>query len=241
MTSDQPTQVAAPEAIDLPSSLTRADWLRMASGFSKLLWSIPLGLLLFTGAISLRWPPLIQLPSYIVAAALYFWGLLILRKVTPFSPAWSHSLRMALLLGFLLFYFSPFIYWWERRPLIDHLSVNVFALVFTVTWILWTINTLVEVISNQLNDKVFMIEARLCRWSVGLFMIIPLLVFLILSTLRASQHGVPLAQFLHNLLYARHAYLLFAGFVMPMTLTLTMIWRTKKRSIAQVIAEENRS
>lgn len=241
MTSDESSPQAAPPAPRSQSSLSRADWLRLASGFSKLLWSIPLGLFLFTGAIRVHWAPLIQVPSYLMAAALYCWGILTLRKTPSLTSKWRQTLHLSLVLGVLLFYFAPFIYWWERRPMIDHLAINVFAFLFAVTWILWLINALAEAIATRLEDKVFFIETRLCRWSVGLFMILPVLTFWVMSTWRASRYGIPLSQFIQDLLFVRQAYWLFAAFILPLTLTLTMVWKTRKRILTQVIAEGNQS
>ncbi len=217
------------------------DWIHLASGFSRLLWSVPAGLFLFTGAIEFRWPHFIQLPSYILAAGLYFWGIVILLKVKAPSPAWKRSLRTAAVLGLLLFYFAPFIYWWERQPDIDHLAVNVFAMAFTLTWILWTLNDLAERVSLQLQDIVLLIEARLCRWSVLLFMTAPLLAFFVYAVFGATRFGIPLGHFLADARYLPYAHLVLALFILPLTLTLAITWKTKQRALAQVITGGSQS
>jgi hypothetical protein len=213
-----------------PPVLAPDDLLGVARGFSRILWSIPLGLFLFTRAMDFAISLYFRLPSYIIAVCLCFWGLTALRRITPFSRAWARYLRMSFLLVFLLLYFAPFIYWWTRHPAGDHFVINLFGMVLAATWLLWAINRMAQEVALALRDRVFFIESRLCGWSVLAFMFAPLLVYAVYVSVRAAREDMPLFHIIEGLRFIAYAQWILALMLLPLTLTIAIAWKTKERA-----------
>ncbi len=214
------------------------DWVALGSGFSRLLWSIPIGLLLFSGMLEFRFFNLFRLPSYVIAVMLYCWGLMVLLKASPPTSRWRRLIRVSFVLAVLLLYFAPFLYWWQWRPAADHFAVNIFAMLFTITFLLWTLNQLVEEIAYYLCDGVFLAEARLCRWSVALFMFAPLMAYFVHGLWNAARYSLPLGQYIDAVRFLPFAHWILAMFILPLTLTLTMVWKAKSRAWRALEATE---
>ncbi len=212
------------------NELQPQDWIALGSGFTRLWWSIPIGLLLFSGALEFRIFDLLRLPSYVIAVGLYCWGLVILLRASPPTARWRRLIRVSFVLALLLLYFAPFLYWWQWRPASDHFAVNIFAMLFTISFLLWTLNQLVEEIAYFLHDGVFLAEARLCRWSVALFMFAPLMAYFIHGVWNATRYGLPLGQYIDAVRFLPFAHWILAMFILPLTLTLTMVWKVKSRA-----------
>lgn len=207
------------------------EWVTIASGFSRILWSIPAGLFFFTGVLEVAWARYFHLPSYVLAAGLYYWGLAALHRLPAITPVFNRLVRSGILFAFLLVYFAPFVYWWRLQPTGDHFVVNVFALFMAITCILWNVNRLAEEVAKCLEDRVFQIEARLCGWSVIALMGAPMAVYFAYGTIRARLLDVPLYVFIENLRFMPLAHWIFAGFLLPLTLTLAISWKTQRRAL----------
>jgi hypothetical protein len=218
-----------------PAPLRPTDWVHLASGFSQLMWSISIGLLLFVRVLHFTPANIIQLPSYVFAAGLHFFGILTLFRAPALTAAWRRQLWLGLCLSLLLFYLAPFVYWWMRKPDIDHLTVNVFALLFAVIWVLRGINRLAEEFAKAIDDREFIIEAMLCRWSVMSFMAIPLSVYFIYSIYHTGTGTATLSYFIEGAPYLPYAHWIFALFILPLTLTLTIAWKAKHRAMRELI------
>ncbi len=228
----EPDKEITQQSDELPSSvLSRKDLLGLARGFSRILWSIPLGFFLFTGAMDFALSIYFRLPSYIIAVILCMWGLAGLRRIHSLGRTWVRYLNMALLLTVILIYFAPFIYWWIRHPEGNHFVVNLMAMILAVTWLLWIVNRLAEEVATALHDRYYLIECRLCGWSVVAFMAMPLVVYFGHSMLQAVRHEIPLYYVLENIRRIRHAPWLFALLLLPLTLTVAIAWKTKERAL----------
>ena len=211
-------------------ALSPTDLLGLAQGFSRILWSIPLGLFLFTGAMDFAVSLYFRLPSYIVAVLLFLWGLLRLRRVHSMSRQWTHYLHVAFLLVILLIYFSPFVYWWTHFPEGDHFVINLFGMLLAATWLLWSINRLAGEVASALQDRFFLIECRLSGWAVQALMSAPVFLYFVYATLYAGRADIPLHRTLEDLRYLPYIQWYFALVLLPLTLTIAIAWKTKERA-----------
>ncbi len=218
-----------------------SDLLALMRGFSRVLWSIPIGLLLFTGMLDLAINRFIRLPTYVISTLLFFWGLMALYRVRPLSPAWSRYLRLAFVLTLLLIYFSPFIYWWMRLPFQDHFAINLLALMLAITWLLWIVNRLAEEVAGAMRDRVFLIEARLCRWSVLAIILVPLSGYVVYALAMNIVHGMAITHILQNMRYLPHVHWMLALILLPMTLTISIAWKAKECALSILKAQADQS
>lgn len=222
-------------------TLLPKDLLRLANGFSRLLWSIPFGLFLFTGTMDFAFGQFFRLPTYIFAVLLFYWGLTALHRVTPLSPAWKRYIRLALVLSFLMLYFAPFIFWWKRQPEQNHFAMNLFALLLAVTWMMWLVNKLAEEVAIALEDRVFLIETRLCGWAVLGFLLVPLSGFILYAMTISVRQGIPLFHIIEEIRFVSHLHWLLAFVLLPLTLTVSIAWKTKERAMEILKARADQS
>lgn len=222
------------DAVTAMPALAPKDLLAVARGFSRITWSIPLGLFLFTRAMDFAVSLYFRLPSYIIAVGLCYWGLIALRQVNPISHAWQRHLRIAFLLVFLLLYFSPFVYWWTLHPHGNHFVVNLFGMLLSATWLMWTINNLAGEVALALEDRMFLIESKLCGWAVLVLMAAPLLLYFAYASFHASREEIALYLVIQDLRFLPYAQWIFALLILPITLTLAIAWKTKEQAFASL-------
>lgn len=224
-----------------PEPLSSDTLIRLQKGFSRILWSIPLGLLLFVGVIRVHWPPFVRLPPYIVAVALLGWGLAALFSASLPRCAWRQGLRTGSGLVFLLFYFAPFLHWWAANPHSDHLTVNMLALVMTSAAVLYVVNMLVSEAAVALGLPMMQIEARLCAFGTLAFYALPMLGWIGYAGYHAWRHNWPLAAVLEGLYHLPLFRILLVLAMIPLALTLTMCGKAclvAEKQLAQATTSE---
>jgi len=215
------------------------DLVHIHRGFSRLVWSIPIGILLFTEALRIDWVSTLRLPSYVLAAVLCCGGLLPLARVTPPGPDWTRHTRNGAFCGVLLFYFAPFVYWWTYYPQSDHLTLNVFALLFTAAGLMLTINRIAEALAIALGDRVFLGEARLCVWLVLFFIVAPLGAYFLYALVASWRYEEPLHAFIAYTRTLPSAHWLWTLHLLPVTLTIAVAWKAKERATRMLLARAN--
>lgn len=216
---------------DAAPMMTTRDWLRVARGFSCVLWSIPLGLFLSTGAVDLAASRYFRLPTYIFAVILFLWGLILLHRVPRISRRWNRYLRQGFMLVLLLIYFAPFIHWWSLHPQTNHFMINVFGMALATAWLLWMINRLSGEVAAALQNRILLIESRLCGWAVGTFMITPMLLYFTYALIEAARRNVSLYWIILDLRHFPLATFILALLLLPLTLTIAIAWKTKEQAL----------
>lgn len=212
-----------------PSSLVIRNWIYLSYGFSRILWSIPIGLLLFTGFISFRTPPAIRLPSYVVAVLLFYWGVADLNRVSLPAPHWKRHVRSCAILSFLLLYFSPFVYWAQNEPQSDHFMLNLLAFLATVAVTLWFINRLVHDLGQTLNDRALITQSLWSGRSVIALMLLPLVLLTAHLTWTAVQHDTHLYWVFMDARTLPLTRQLIALSLLPLGLTIGTTWQAGTR------------
>ena len=228
-----------PDTDDAPSadpSLSILDLFGVVSGFTRLLWSIPIGLLLVTGTLHLTIHRLARLPTYLIAGLLFLSGLTVLRGIKPPTPRWPCLLRTAYVLVFLLFYFAPFAYWVHRFPDVDWFLINLFALIGVMIAILWSVNQLAAELATALPDPALRLESRIAGWCVLGLMALPALLLFMITAVVAVRYDWGLHGTLINF---RHTPLAKPGlllFILPIALTISMAWRCRAAALRHIEA-----
>ena len=207
--------------------------LQIARGFSCFFWGIPLSLFLAVGLMNVRLLARIKAPAYVLGILVIYWGLILLKRTKPLEPRWTRHVNQALVVVFLLVYLSPFTEWWKQMPQVLFFMVNAIVFMICTIGLLVLLTQLASDVAKALYDQTFFIEARLCGWSVLLFIVLPILGLLIYSLLAAFRHETGVAYELlhvHRLVY--HWWLSFS--LLPFTLTAAIAWKTKERCIEAV-------
>jgi hypothetical protein len=204
--------------------------IRAARGFSCIFWGIPLGLLLFSGALDLRVFPRLRMPAYVFGIFLVYCGLMFLQRTGPLSAHWLRRVREAMFVLLVEVYLAPFVFWWRQMPHVPYYIANVLALILCTTLGLFLVNLLAGELGRALHDRTFLVESRLSAAISVLFMMVPVLGS-VFDSIRATLQlesmldldlaGSPFA-------FPRWAY---AFSLLPFTLTMAIAWKAKERCL----------
>jgi hypothetical protein len=226
-TAPEPVYWLPPEDTD-PTGSPPIRLLDAARGFASLFWGLLACLLLFPGELDLRLGPQLRLPMYPAGMIAVYCGLSLLNRAGPLRPRWPATVRQAQFALVLLFYFIPFVAWWEEMPRKPLFLLNMTGMAVTVAWLLAAILRLCELSGELFGDRLFRAEARLCRWLVLLLAAPVAAGFLAGAWLAGSYPGV----FWMAAVTIRVLFWMVVLSLLPFTLTLTMTWRAKELCFA---------
>ena len=207
---------------EIKKKLTDSQVLRLAAGFSRVTWGIPVMLLLFAQHLRI---PVLPIPSYVVGVILVFWGLALLLGARPINPRMDRKIEAAVLLSLLQLYFVPFLYWWHGQPTSVYFSVNVMVMALATALMLILLNQLAAEFAELCHDEFFKVEAMLCAWmAMGLLITLSTALLVFLGFHFAQTDFGALPRF-------RLQPWMMAVLVMPFTLTLASMWKCRKKCI----------
>lgn len=214
-----------------------AVWLDLAKGFNRLTLGIPLTLLLFVGILNINLPGNLSLPPYVFGVALILWGCVRLGRVRGLTPRWERRLRQATVACCLHLYFAPFVLWWTRMPYQTLLTLNMLALMACMAWMLLLANQLSFEVATHLEDTNFQAESRLWGWAVVILMLIPMQLFFAYAVRMSLRYETNLYLEMTQLLEQHIPSWTQAAFLLPFSLTVVTLWKTRERCLAQLLKQ----
>ncbi len=201
--------------------------LRIAKGFSRVFWGIPITILLFIEIPDTQFIHQIRLPTYVLGVILMYSGFSLFKRVKSASARWRSLLRFGVSMLFLQVYFAPFVYWWRNNSFSDYHLYNILMLIGCMMILLIVINRMTGELGDQVKDRVFRIESNLCVIAVILLMVLPFAAIAGYSILGTFRFGTSL----HMELVHTHRGLanwIHALFLMPITFTMIVSWKAKE-------------
>jgi hypothetical protein len=206
---------------------------RLIRGLSALFWSLPLVLLLDAKmAIDDSWRTLGFGPIVAVNAVLVF-GLRQLRYFQSHERVWIAAVDRAELVGWLLLALSPFPVWRNRLPEEPFFAHSLVLLVFTGLGFLLALNHVLLGLSLMIPDKTLRLETRFFSgFNRALLAIQSILlgIYLCLSRLPGVQH--PVLGAILEVLELLKPWLVLLLALVPVALTMTLIWKAKEVILA---------
>jgi hypothetical protein len=207
---------------------------RLVRGLSALQWGLPLTLLICVQSAATDWlRPLGVFPPLLATSLLYL-GLLELRHFQRQERVWIQSVERTMLFALINVGLSPFVYFWNRLPHEGFFIQMVGLLVVTCTLFLFGLNRLLQRLVAMLPDETLREDTRLFT-SLNLNVITALLVLLVVYFVLSQFHTLPdyVAQWL-GLLYRTRGWLLIFLILLPVAMTMTLIWKIKDVVLASV-------
>ncbi len=196
-------------------------------GLLILFWAVP-GVLLADIAMALdfAWRQFGFAPTVVAAGSLVF-GLLELRRFHPRERVWRHALDRALVLALILLALSPLPVWWSRAPAERFFAQGMVVLVFAGLAFLVALNDVLRRLSAMLPDETLRLETRFfTRLNTSLLLGMAASVGLWL-TFRLYPPASPILSTLRLFLEATRPWLLIMALLLPVALTMTLLWKTK--------------
>ncbi len=212
---------------------------RLVRGLSALFWGLPMALVISVYVATNEWAQFPHLFAPVIIAGLLFYGLHLLGDFQKAERAWREALDRTKLLALVNLGLSPFVYWYNRVPHIPFFSAAVFLLMLSGLLFLFNLNHVLQRLSAMLPDETLRAETRVFgNLNISLLTAI-LLVFGLLYLLRqidSLPQGV--VNFLKAMEMMRYWLLVFL-ILLPMAMTMTLIWKIKEVIFASVFSHEH--
>lgn len=201
---------------------------RLVRGLSAIFWSLPMVLLIDAKiATDPTWHSFGVLPSA-VSSWLLVYGLRQMRFYQSQERIWIVSIERAEIFAWLVLGLSPFPLWWNRSPDLEFFSRTVVVLVFSGLALLLALNHALFRLSLMIPDETVRMETRLfSQINRGLLIALALVLACYLVLLREHRQLPDQLHFVLNLIEAVKPWLILVLALVPMALTMTLIWKAK--------------
>ena len=207
---------------------------RLVRGLNLLFWGLPFTLVVcvqtahtgLLGGFGL-FPP-------VIANGVLLHALMLARSFQGQERVWIHALERARLLAVVNLGLSPFLHWWKLLPAVPHYQIAVAVMACTGLLFLFCLNLALQRLAAMLPDQTIRLEARLfTNLNLGLLAATGLLALLGLGLWQLEPGPEWAAPYVRLVLHLGLAALL-VFVLLPLALTMTLIWKIKETILASV-------
>lgn len=223
-----------PAAVPTPTHNPLSALPHVVRGLSALFWALPIDLLSTARtALSETWSPAGPLPC-ILAALLIVYGLHHLAQLHPQERIWQAALERASILGWLNVALSPTAYWFSRRPDEPFFRSGLTLQTVAGLALLLALNHVLRRLVALIPDETLRIETRLfTRFNVGILALIAA-AMASLTFLQTSSTTASIAPRVTALALNIEPWQLILPALLPISLTMTMLWKAKEAVFAGI-------
>ena len=227
----------------MPDLAPKAELMRslgsLVRGLSALFWGLPFSLVVCVWVATNEWVRPVYMLGPMVTTGLLFYGLHLISSFQKRERVWREALDRAKILALVNAGLSPFIYWFNRLPSISFYGMAVFLLTLTGILFLFNLNHVLQRLAAMLPDETLRSETRVfSNLNISLLSAI-LLVFTLFYVLRqVEQLPAAILTFLRILELIRYWLLVFL-ILLPVAMTMTLIWKIKEVVFASVFSHEH--
>jgi hypothetical protein len=212
---------------------------RLVRGLSALFWGLPLGLVVSVYVATNEWGRTMHMFAPVVMLGLLFYGLNLLSDFQKQERIWREALDRAKLLALVNVGLSPFIYWYSRVP--DELFFNAAILILMTTGLLFlfNLNHVLQRLAAMLPDETLRTETRVFG-NLNLSLLTAILLLFALFFILRQFDNLPesLDRILHIMSLLGRWLLIFL-ILLPMAMTMTLIWKIKEVIFASVFSYQD--
>lgn len=222
---------------------------RMVRGLSAIFWGLPMALVVCFGTAFYGWFGNYGYIPAPIATGLLLFGLWQIGAFQPQERPWRSALDRTRLLSLVNFGFSPFVFWWHQagemgaaslQPGTRYLTNAVFVLALSGLVFLFNLNLVIARLGAMLPDETLRQETRQLTAINRFLLIIPIFLFTI--------YVILLQKFLHDrvlpaslgmvlgLLDTRWPLLLVPFILLPLAVTMALVWKIKEVILDSVFA-----
>jgi hypothetical protein len=222
------TETQNPEA----ETRNKAELLRslgqLARGLSALFWGLPASLVICVETARTDWLKSFGFVPALAATGLLIFGLWQMGDFQKQERPWRNALDRAKLLGLVNFGLCPFLYWHNRMPHETFFSAAIFVLVLSAVLFLFNLNVVLKQLGAMLPDETLRHETGLFtalnRWLLALLFLLSNAYAVLLHVSQMPLEFGILVVWLNHL----GLWLLTFLALLPLAMTLALIWKTKE-------------
>ena len=212
---------------------------RLVRGLSALFWGLPIGLVVSVYVATNEWARATHMVAPVIILALLYYGLHQRSDFQKQERIWREALDRAKLLALVNVGLSPFIYWYNRLPSEKFFGVAVLLLMVTGLLFLFNLNHVLQRLAAMLPDETLRTETRVFgNLNLSLLTAILLLFALFFILRRFDNLPDSLDRILNVMDILRHWLLVFL-ILLPMAMTMTLIWKIKEVIFASVFSYQD--
>ena len=212
---------------------------RLVRGLSALFWGLPIGLVVSVYVATNEWARATHMVAPVIILSLLFYGLHQLSDFQKQERIWREALDRAKLLALVNVGLSPFIYWYNRLPDEMFFGVAILLLMVTGLLFLFNLNHVLQRLAAMLPDETLRTETRVFgNLNLSLLTAILLLFALFFILRRFDNLPDSLDRILSAMNILRHWLLVFL-ILLPMAMTMTLIWKIKEVIFASVFSYQD--
>ena len=212
---------------------------RLVRGLSALFWGLPLGLVVSVYVATNDWARPAHMFAPVLLLGMLFYGLSLLSDFQKQERIWREALDRAKLLALVNVGLAPFIYWYSRVPGETFFGFAVLLLMVTGLLFLFNLNHVLQRLAAMLPDETLRTETRVFgNLNLSLLTAILLLfgLFFILQQFDDLPESV---RRILRVMEILRLWLLVFLILLPMAMTMTLIWKIKEVIFASVFSYQD--
>lgn len=207
---------------------------RLVRGLSALFWGLPLTLLICVKTATSDWLRPFGILPPLVTTGMLCYGLWQLGHFQKQERIWRDALERAKMLSIVNVGLSPFVFWWNQAPNIPLYSISVGLLMISSLLFLFYLNQVLHRLSAMLPDETLRIETRFFT-SLNSWLLVALValtaIYVVLQQIQNLP--APIVDLLNVFEMVRQWTLIFLV-LLPLAMTMTMIWKIKEIVLSSV-------
>jgi hypothetical protein len=214
---------------------------RLVRGLALLFWGLPLTLVVSVQTARTHLlAPLGMLPP-ILANAILLYGLFQIGQFQRQEAVWRHALDRLKLLALVNLGLAPFLYWWKILPHVAHYRLAVAVLALSGLLFVVNLNLALQRLAAMLPDETLRLETRMFT-TMNLYLLLATLLVVTFWTLLGNWQPLP-PWLVPSLRFLERTGLVFLLLLLllPIALTMTLLWKIKEVVLASVFAPGTRS
>lgn len=221
-----------------PNTQLLASLGRLVRGLSALFWGLPLTLVLCVQTARWEWLRPLGIVPCAVATGLLLYGLWLLGSFQRQERVWSAALDRARVFALANLGFSPFLYWWNKIPSNDFFGSVVELMALSGLMFLLMLNGVLRRLTAMLPDETLRLETRLfTNLNRGLLWV-TLAIASSYFILARIEYLPLLVIDLLTLLQRAGLWVLLVLILLPVAMTMALIWKIKEVILASVFGSE---
>ena len=212
---------------------------RLVRGLSALFWGLPLGLVVSVYVATNEWGRTTHMVAPVMMLGLLFYGLNLLSDFQKQERIWREALDRAKLLALVNVGLSPFIYWYSRLPEEIFFKAAILMLMTTGLLFLFNLNHVLQRLAAMLPDETLRTETRVFgNLNLSLLTAI-LMLFALFFILRQFDELPDSLDRILDVMAMLRLWLLVFLILLPMAMTMTLIWKIKEVIFASVFSYQD--
>jgi hypothetical protein len=201
---------------------------RMVRGLSALFWGLPIALIVCIGTASAGWFEVYGVIPPLVTTGLLAFGLWQLDTFQKQERPWRSALDRAKVFALINVGLSPFVFWWNHGPALSIFDISVGVLALSGWFFLYSLNTVLVRLGAMLPDETLRHETRQFT-SLNQILLLVLLLLVVLHLAMMRIRHVPQQFETVLILWSRGGpWLLILLTLLPLAMTMALIWKTKE-------------